>query len=330
MGLYQRSLETFEETALVENRNRENSCVNCHTFLKGDASRMVYHQRAANPGTFLITPERTGKAHIPIQPELANGAQPGMVYPAWHPSGNFIAFSTNKTVQDMHVNDSNRIEVFDSSSSIQIYDVRKNVLYTTSLLSASDKMNTFPTFTPDGKKLVYCSADTVSMPDRFRDVRYNVVEVDFNAEQGSLGDTCTVLYDAVAKSESALLPRFSPDGGKLMFTVADYGTFPIWHHEADLRILDMRTNKIDMLSTVNSDDTESFHSWSQTGRWVIFSSRRDDGLFTRLYITHIDAQGKATKPFLLPQEDVYDNKRLMQSYNVPELVDAPVSDIENH
>lgn len=320
MGLYQRSLETFEEIALIENKDRENACVNCHTFLKADANHMVYHQRAVNPGTFLITPERSGLESVPIQPELANGAQPGMVYPAWHPSGNFIAFSTNKTVQDMHVNNKNRLEVFDSSSSIQIYDIRKNTLYTTPLLSAADKMNTFPTFTPDGKKLVYCSADSVPMPDRFRDVKYNIVAVDFDAEQGSVGDTCTILYNAVENDKSALFPRFSPDGTKLLFTISDYGTFPIWHHEADLRLLDLNTNVVDSLDTVNSDDTDSFHTWSQNNRWVLFSSRREDGLFTRLYITHIDAEGKATKPFLLPQEDANDNKRLMQSYNVPELV----------
>lgn len=323
MGLYQRSLEGFEENVLIENTNLQNACVNCHTFNRGDASTMVFHQRAVNPGTFLV--EDFGKTITQLNPDLADGAQPGMVYPAWHPSGNYIAFSVNKTVQDMHVNDSNRIEVFDTSSSIQIYDVRRNRLYTSPLLSAAGKMNTFPTFTPDGSQLVYCSADTVPMPDSFRDVRYNIVSVPFDAASGTVGDSCTILYDAVAHGKTALLPRFSPDGSSMMFTEADYGTFPIWHHEADLRLLDLRTHTVYPLDVVNSTDTESFHTWSQSGRWVLFSSRRDDGLFTRLYITHIDTNGKATKPFLLPQEDANDNKRLMQSYNVPELVNGKIA-----
>ena len=355
MGLYQRSLEDFEETALIENSQTENSCVNCHTFNHGDASRMVFHQRAVNPGTFLVTevgedtPPPLGEAGrglsiTRLDPELGEGAEQGMVYPAWHPSGNYIAFSRNNTAQDMyagkplspsrgegryapeHVDTSyNRIEVFDTKSSIQIYDIRNNRLYTTPLLSDAAKMNTFPTFTPDGKSLVYCSADTVSMPEHFREIRYNLVSVSFDPENGGVGDSCRVIYDAVGQQKSALLPRFSPDGHRLLFTEADYGTFPIWHHEADLKMLDIESGATDSLAVVNSSDTESFHSWSQTSRWFLFSSRRDDGLFTRLYITHIDKDGKTTKPFMLPQSDANYNRLLMQSYNVPELVDSKVA-----
>lgn len=326
MGLYQRSLETFSERAIIENTNRENACVNCHTFNKGDASRMVFHQRAVNPGTFLV--EDYGRTITQLNPELADGAQQGMVYPAWHPSGNYIAFSVNKTIQDMHLADSNRIEVFDTSSSIQIYDIRRNRLYTTPLLSDATKMNTFPTFSPDGSRLVYCSADTMPMPEHFREVRYNIVSTSFDGDNGSVGDTCIIVYDAASAKKSALLPRFSPDGSSLLFTEADYGTFPIWHHEADLRLLNMQSGSIDSLDIVNSNDTESFHTWSQTGRWMMFSSRREDGLFTRLYIAHVAADGRISKPFVLPQPDAMDNKRLMQSYNVPELVNGEIAPLE--
>ena len=80
------------------------------------------------------------------------------------------------------------------------------------------------------------------------------------------------------------------------------------------------------MTAFNSDDTESYHCWSHNSRWMVFSSRRIDGLYTRLYITHIDEQGNASKPFLLPQKDP---KRyyadLLFSYNIPEFITGAVT-----
>ena len=53
----------------------------------------------------------------------------------------------------------------------------------------------------------------------------------------------------------------------------------------------------------NSEDTESFHNWSTNSRWLVVSSRRDDGLFTRPYFCHVDTDGKVTKAFMLPQRN---------------------------
>ena len=75
----------------------------------------------------------------------------------------------------------------------------------------------------------------------------------------------------------------------------------------------------------NSDDTESYHSWSSNGRWVVFSSRRTDGVFTRPFFTHIDKDGRASKPFELPAADPDYHRQLMKSYNVPELMTGRVT-----
>ena len=47
--------------------------------------------------------------------------------------------------------------------------------------------------------------------------------------------------------------------------------------------------------------------------------RRDDGSYTRPYIAYFDADGRAHKAFILPQEDPEYNLTLLKSYNVPEL-----------
>ena len=93
---------------------------------------------------------------------------------------------------------------------------------------------------------------------------------------------------------------------------------------------DLQTGKICPMSEANSDDVESYHSWSSNSRWMVFSSRRIDGLYTRPFIAYIDEKGHAHKPFLLPQKNpsAY-YMRLMYSYNIPELTSGKVK-IDRH
>lgn len=118
----------------------------------------------------------------------------------------------------------------------------------------------------------------------------------------------------------------SPDGRFLAFTLHDFGNFSIWHKEADLYMLDLFTSRKYPLDVFNSEEAESYHSWSGNGRWMVFSSRRIDGLYTRLFIGYVDSEGVGHKPFLLPQKDpltYYD--ALMFSYNIPELMRSAVT-----
>ena len=76
---------------------------------------------------------------------------------------------------------------------------------------------------------------------------------------------------------------------------------------------------------MNSPNTEAYHTWSSNGKWIVFSSRRDDGNFTRPFFAHVDASGRATKPFELPCDDPDRHRRLLKSYNIPELMRGPVT-----
>ena len=90
-------------------------------------------------------------------------------------------------------------------------------------------------------------------------------------------------------------------------------------------MMDLQMGDAKPLKECNSPDTESYHSWSSNGRWIIFSSRRDDGVFTRPFIAHIDKNGKASKPFELPAENPDYHRQLMRSYNIPEFMSGPVT-----
>ena len=79
------------------------------------------------------------------------------------------------------------------------------------------------------------------------------------------------------------------------------------------------------MDEVNSERSESLHNWSTNNRWFLFTSRRDDGLYSRVYLSYINEQGKATKPFLLPQRNpkaFY--RRLLYSYNTPDFASRAV------
>ncbi len=158
------------------------------------------------------------------------------------------------------------------------------------------------------------------MPEDFKSVKYNLCAIDFDIETLSFGTRVDTIYHSRFMGSSVSFPRVSPDGRFLMFTTSSYGNFSIWHKDADLQMFDLHKGEFIDMQPVNSDDVESYHSWSDNGRWTVFSSRRMDGLYTRLYLVYVDAEGRPSKPFVLPQRtpNFYDD--LPFSYNLPEFI----------
>ena len=269
------------------------------------------------------------------------------VYPYWHPSGRYIAYSTNTTRQLFHSADRNRIEVFDEASDIQVYDVEKNELILSTLVKQDSVYETFPVFSADGRSLYFCAARALPQVDQSEQsaksavlldsIRYNLFRIDFDPDTGTFGDHIDTIIDAASQGKSISFPRPSYDGRFLCYTLSDYGQFSIWHHEADLWLLDLSQTDEPMvngqwsmvngprpMTGANSDDTESFHNWSSNSRWLVFSSRRDDGLFTRPYFCHVDTDGHVSKAFMLPQRHPRQFYRdRFFSFNVPEFIISP-------
>ena len=217
------------------------------------------------------------------------------------------------------------IEVFDRDSDLQVYDLQTNELVTAPSIKVKDVWETFPAFSADGKTLFFCAATPKSIPSELDQIRYNLCKVDFDPATGNIGSKVDTLIYAESFGKSISFPKPSYDGKFLVYTLSDYGNFSIWHHESDLWILDLATGESRPLEMANSEDTDSYHSWSSSSRWLVFSSRRDDGLNTRPYFTHIDENGNETKAFMMPQKHplhyyAYQNR----AYNVPEFVTGPV------
>ncbi|MDD4516675.1 hypothetical protein [Massilibacteroides sp.] len=317
MGIYQRHLENFTQSAIMENKMTGNNCMNCHSFCMQDPDKMLFHMRATYPGTFLINGDKIEKLNTKTEQTISN-----LVYPSWHPGGRYVAFSVNNTKQAFHMNDRNRVEVFDEASDVVVYDSENHEIVTTPVLFSKERWETFPTFSPDGKTLYFCSAAPRSITD-FKEIKYSLCAVSFDPQSRKFGSVVDTLYNA-NDGKSASFPRVSPDGNYLLYTLSGYGNFSIWHKDADLYLIDLKSATTRAVEEVNSDDVESYHSWSSNSRWFVFSSRRIDGLYTRPYFAYLDKNGKAGKPFLLPQKDPDFYHNFMKSYNVPEFIKGKV------
>ena len=319
MGIYQRKLMDFEQTAVISNHLTSHNCINCHSFPNQDPNQMVLHMRGKGGGTYLFQSENITKLNGKVSDRI-----PSLVYPSWHPSGDFIAFSTNQTRQAFHFNDENRIEVMDYASDVLLYDVKNNEVMTVPQLFSDKAFETFPHFSPDGKTLYFCSAEAQKMPENYQEVKYSLCSVSFNPDTRTFGNQVDTLYNGKQTGKSVSFPRVSPDGKFLVFTLSHYGNFSIWHKDADLYLANLQDGTVVPLEAANSNNVESYHSWSSNGRWLVFSSRRIDGLYTHPYLIHIDAEGKAEKPFIIPQKDATFYSSFMQSFNIPEFVKGPV------
>lgn len=332
MGIYQRRLSDYEQTPVIENSLTNHNCMNCHSFCRQNPAKMLFHMRAELPGTYIISGKEVEKLDTHAGEKVKS-----LVYPSWHPSGNLVAFSVNNTRQAFHRNDQNRIEVYDLSSDVVVYDINKHEVVTDSLLFSDKAFETFPTFSPDGKTLYFCSAQARELPKDFKSVKYSLCSIAFDPATRRFGSTVDTLYNTAqvgtqadgTENKSASFPRVSPDGKYLVFTLSEYGNFSIWHKDADLYKIDLSSGALHRMDGVNSEEVESYHSWSSNSRWLVFSSRRGDGLYTRPYMVHIDEEGKAGKPFVLPQETPDFYSRFMYSYNIPEFVKGRI-EVESH
>jgi hypothetical protein len=320
ISIVRRKLENFSEKKIINNQSAEQNCVNCHSFNPGDHGNMLFHIRGSLGGTYILSGGDLEKFNLKPD-ELKNGA----VYPRWHPSGKFVAFSSNRVIQQFHSLNNKKIEVSDLESDLVLFDLEKNEIMKIFGNDNQPYLDTYPEWSPDGRQIYFCRADHYGGEFNYDKLRYNLYMAEFNPAERSFGPA-SLIYDASATGKSISFPRMSPEGNMLVFTTHDYGCFPIWHSEADLYALNPADGEVTEMP-VNSNFTESYHSWASNGRWLIFSSKRDDGLTARPYITFIAENGKVHKPFILPQKDPDLYKRMLHTINIPEFAktDVPLS-----
>ncbi|MDR1939134.1 MAG: hypothetical protein LBQ73_11650, partial [Tannerellaceae bacterium] len=297
MEMHQRNLEDFTEEKVLDNYRIGHNCMNCHTFNRNNPSQMLFHIRGNHGGTVIYKDGKLEKIEFPVPEIISAGA-----YCNWHPDGKLIAFAVNKIKQNYYLSGygDKMKEVFDLESDIVLYDTEAHTVSAFPQI-ASDKRENLPCWSPDGSQLYFVSAEPYTASLANEEQLYSLMQVAYNQETHQLGEPETLLAsDSIRGSIS--FPAVSPDGKYMLFCVADFGYFPVNNKSADLYLMDMQTKAYHKLP-VNSNESESYISWSDNSRWFVFSSRRLDGMTSKPYICHIDPDGTVSKPFIIPQKE---------------------------
>lgn len=316
MNIRQRDLQNFDDHLIMTTKTIS-ACINCHSFNNNDPSSMLFHIRwGVAAGTIFSHNGQVYKVDTRTDFNTSPGA-----YASWHPNGKLVAFSINKVYQIFHANGESR-DVIDISSDLITYDIDSNMVSSDPHLADPFFLETYPNWSPDGKFLYFCRAQQlnpdVSLENQYKDIKYDIVRIAYEPENRVWG-TIDTLFSAAQFNLSAAHIRSSPDGKFLVFCLSKYGNFPIFRESSDLYLLNFSTLEVSPLA-VNSDRAEGYHSWSSNSHWLVFTSKRDNGVYTRLYISHIDDNGNASKPFILPIKNPNEYPSLFYAFSVPELI----------
>lgn len=314
LQIVERNVENFDERLLGDNISTDRSCMNCHTSNRAERPANFMHVRGKRGGTIYSHDGKVRKINTST-PHTSGSA----VYGEIERGGRYGIFTTADIVPILHLDASERMEVYDRSSDLIVIDFEQGTVSDNKAISGTEYQETFPAFAADGRTVYFCRAVSRPQPDSTTKMMYSLCAIDFDPQTGRLGDEVRTVIDAESVGRSFSFPKCSPDGRWLMVTVSDYGTFPIWHSETDLWLVDLQSGAVDTLAAVNGRYSDSYHSWSSTSRWVVFASKRDDRVYGRPYIAHVDSLGRVSAPFVLPQRDPAWYRTTLKSMNIPEL-----------
>ena len=325
ISINQRNLTNFKTSLILNNDYFERGCLNCHTFCSNNPDKMMLAIRSV----------KYKSSTILIEDNVVKKIGAKFTYSTWHPTGKLIIFSYNKVRQFFNTAEDEVRNVIDLDSMLAYYDLDKQVIKTIPAFTGKDVLETYPAFSHDGKYLYYCAAkklwsddDDKLPPDNYNKVRYDLVRISYDIEKDSWGLPETIVSSEKTK-KSSLEPRISPDGRWLIFCMCDYGCFPVYRPSSDLYLIDLENAQKTGVFTpkklsANSDQSESWHSFSANSKWLAFSSKALRPRLTVTQFSYIDQQGNSTKPFILPQKNPAFYDSFTMTFSVPELVTGPV------
>ncbi|MGA3027781.1 MAG: tetratricopeptide repeat protein [Bryobacteraceae bacterium] len=183
-------------------------------------------------------------------------------------------------------------------------------------------------WSPDGKYLVFSRAlarDPYSPGQKASEfandpnetqLQYDLYRIPFNDGKGGQAER---IAGASENGMSNNFPKVSPDGKWIVFVQNKTGL--LMRPDSKLYIVPSMGGVARPLRS-NLPVMNSWHSFSPNGRWLVFSSKSPSP-YTRLYLTHIDADGNST-PAILIENSTAANRAV----NIPEFIDIGPHDLE--
>ena len=186
-----------------------------------------------------------------------------------------------------------------------------------------------PTWSPDGKYIVFARSKAYQLKsvrdrkavllsreecreflDGHQTFQYDLYRIPFNGGQGGKAEP---LQGASNNGMSNYFARYSPDGKWIVFCQAK--SFMLLQPDSQLYIIPAGGGEARKLRC-NTPRMNSWHSWSPNGKWLVFSSKANS-VYTQLFLTHIDGEGRSSPAVLLSQFTAAD-----RAANIPEFVNT--------
>jgi len=322
--LYTRDIRQREPRLLLD--ARDHYCVNCHTFSsqEGNTGKLSLQIRYSGPepvserrylALFDFDADTSYRAAFPFENQMTT-------FMAYSPDGTKLALTAKQRFFGAAGPLVFETQSPPGDSDIAVYDLAAGTVTLVEGASAEGVLEAYPRWTPDAQSIVFSSAPAGKHP-ALTQLELMIVPrtggravplLDVDGRKPGL----VTAADGTERQQSVFYARFSPDGKWMTWTQADYGS--LIKASSDIHIMNWKTRRHRPLASNVDWAADSWHCWSSNSRWIVFASKRDDGIFARMYLTHIDDEGNASPAVRVPIED--DDLRM--SFNLPEFtIHAP-------
>jgi tetratricopeptide (TPR) repeat protein len=318
-------------------------CGNCHSFSRGNPLLAMDVDYGNDKGSYAITEAKDTSYLKPENIISWSYYKKDERNPTFGllsqiaPNGQYV-LSTIKDLSVFVAVDSNLAYsqlFFPIKGVIGIYNMKTKSF--SELEGANDPkyVQSNPSWSPDSKNVVFAKTEAY-VSERVKNAgrallhvddikeftrgekkfKYSLYSIAFNDGKGGKAQP---IKGASFNGKSNYFPKYSPDGKWIVFCQAE--NFMLLQPDSRLYIMPSEGG-VPREMNCNMDGMNSWHSWSPNSRWLIFSSK-NRGLYTQLYLTHIDQNGNDSPPILL--ENLQFEKR---AANIPEFFPGKASDFK--
>ncbi len=315
------------------------TCGNCHSFsLDGKTMGMDLDGPANNKGLYAI---------VPVKPEMSIRNQDVISWSSLRddtastsrigfmsqvsPNGRYVLTNYRGQTKDLstgyftvNFKDYRFLQVFYPTRSIVAWYNRATGRKQ-ALPGADDPryVQTNAVWSPDGKNVFFIRAEARDpyppgnkMPQHANDpeepqIQYDLYRVPFNDGKGG---QAVPIAGASHNGMSNSFPKISPDGRWIVWVQCRNAE--LMRPDSQLYIVPA-AGGVARRMRCNTSLMNSWHSFSPNGHWLVFSSKSRSP-YTKLFLTHIDAQGNDSPAVLIDNSTAAN-----RAVNIPEFVNIP-------